>query len=52
MSREHVTQQRRPFVRFFGCGRDLSHELPDGPKTDLTPVFLSAKFSCNPCGRA
>jgi molybdopterin synthase sulfur carrier subunit len=29
--RDHVTQQRRPFVRFFGCGEDLSHESPDAP---------------------
>jgi len=29
--RDHVTQQRRPFVRFFACGEDLSHELPDAP---------------------
>ena len=29
--RDHVTQQRRPFVRFFGCGQDLSHESPDTP---------------------
>ena len=27
--RDHVTQQRRPFVRFFACEQDLSHELPD-----------------------
>ena len=27
--REHVTQQRRPFLRFFACGEDLSHESPD-----------------------
>jgi sulfur-carrier protein len=27
--RDHVTQKRRPFVRFFACGEDLSHELPD-----------------------
>ena len=27
--RDHVTQQRRPFVRFFACGEDLSHESPD-----------------------
>ena len=26
---DHVTQQRRPFVRFFACGEDLSHESPD-----------------------
>lgn len=29
--RDHVTQQRRPFLRFFACGEDLSHELPDAP---------------------
>ena len=27
--RDHVTKQRRPFVRFFACQTDLSHELPD-----------------------
>ena len=29
--RDHVTLQRRPFVRFFACEEDLSHELPDAP---------------------
>jgi hypothetical protein len=29
--RDHVTQQRRPFLRFFACGEDLSHEQPDAP---------------------
>ncbi len=29
--RDHVTQQRRPFVRFFACAQDLSYELPDAP---------------------
>jgi sulfur-carrier protein len=29
--RDSVTQQRRPFVRFFACEQDLSHELPDTP---------------------
>jgi sulfur-carrier protein len=27
--RDHVTQERRPFLRFFACQEDLSHELPD-----------------------
>ena len=27
--RDHVTQRRRAFVRFFACGEDLSHEPPD-----------------------
>jgi len=29
--RDHVTQQRRPFLRFFACEQDISHELPDAP---------------------
>ena len=29
--RDHVTQQRRPFVRFFACSEDWSHESPDAP---------------------
>jgi len=29
--RDHVTQQRRPYVRFFACEEDLSHESPDKP---------------------
>lgn len=32
--RDHVTQQRRPFVRFFACEEDLSHEAPDTPLPD------------------
>ncbi len=27
--RDHVTQKRRPFLRFFACEEDLSHEAPD-----------------------
>jgi molybdopterin synthase sulfur carrier subunit len=29
--RDHVTKQRRPFLRFFACEEDLSHESPDAP---------------------
>ena len=29
--RDQVTHQRRPFVRFFACEQDLSHEPPDAP---------------------
>jgi molybdopterin synthase sulfur carrier subunit len=29
--RDHTSQRRRAFVRFFACARDLSHELPDAP---------------------
>jgi hypothetical protein len=33
--RDHVTLQRRPFVRFFACEEDVSHEAPDTPLPDL-----------------
>jgi len=33
--RHHVTQTRRPMVRFFACGEDLSHESPNTPLPDL-----------------
>ena len=36
--RDHVTHQRRPFLRFFACGQDLSHELPDAPLPDAVAV--------------
>jgi molybdopterin synthase sulfur carrier subunit len=32
--RDHVTHQRRPFIRFFACGQDLSHQSPDAPLPD------------------
>ena len=32
--RDHVTQERRAFVRFFACEQDLSHEPPDAPLPD------------------
>jgi len=32
--REHGTQHRRPFLRFFACEEDLSHESPDTPLPD------------------
>lgn len=42
--RDHVTQQRRPFVRFFACEMDLSHDSPDAPLpeavTNGTEPFL------------
>lgn len=33
--RDHATQQRRPFLRFFACERDLSHDSPDAPLPDI-----------------
>jgi len=43
--RDHVTQQRRPYVRFFACEEDLSHEPPDAPLPDAVasgaePFFI------------
>jgi molybdopterin synthase sulfur carrier subunit len=32
--RDYVTQQRRPFLRFFACERDLSHEPAEDPLPD------------------
>jgi hypothetical protein len=32
--RDHGTFRRRPFVRFFACEQDLSHEPPDAPLPD------------------
>ena len=29
--RDHTTQKRRPFLRFFACQQDLSHQSPDAP---------------------
>ena len=38
--RDHVTLQRRPFLRFFACEEDLSHEPPDTP---LPEAVVSGK---------
>jgi len=32
--RDHVTHKRRPFLRFFACAEDFSHEQPDTPLPD------------------
>ena len=42
--RDHVTHKRRPFVRFFACKRDLSHDSPDAPLPDAV-VSGSEPFS-------
>ena len=36
--RDHVTLQRRAFVRFFACEQDLSHEPPDAPLPDAVAM--------------
>ena len=38
--RDHVTRQRRAFVRFFACGEDLSHEPADAPLPDAVAMGL------------
>jgi hypothetical protein len=43
--RDHVTQQRRPMLRFFACEEDLSHEPPDDPLPEAVasgaePLFI------------
>ncbi len=43
--RDHVTHQRRPFLRFFACEQDLSQEPPDAPLPDAVasgaePFFI------------
>ena len=39
--RDHVTRQRRPLVRFFACGEDISHESADIPLPD--PILKGAE---------
>ena len=36
--RDHATQQRRPFLRFFACEEDLSHQSPDAPLPDAVAL--------------
>jgi sulfur-carrier protein len=38
--RDHVTQRRRPYLRFFACEQDLSHELPDAPLPDAVATGI------------
>src|SRR5688500_3982476 len=39
--RDHVTQERRPFLRFYACQQDLSHEPADAPLPE--PVVSGAE---------
>ncbi len=41
--RDHVTKKRRPFVRFFACEQDLSHDPPDTPLPEAV-VMASEPF--------
>ena len=42
--RDHVTLVRRPFIRFFGCELDLSHEPPDAPLPDAVAAGAEPFF--------
>jgi molybdopterin converting factor small subunit len=39
--RDHATKQRRPFLRFFACGEDLSLEEPDAPLPEAVATAMS-----------
>src|SRR5712692_2420086 len=52
--RDHITQKRRPFLRFFACGEDLSHEQPDTPLPDAVasgtePLLIVGASSTGRC---
>jgi molybdopterin synthase sulfur carrier subunit len=42
--RDHVTLKRRPFVRFFACEEDVSHEPPDTPLPDAVATGAEPFF--------
>jgi molybdopterin synthase sulfur carrier subunit len=54
--RDHVTKERRAFIRFFACEEDLSHELPDTPLPEAvasgTEPFLVIGAIAGGCGAA
>ena len=55
--RDHTTQQRRPFVRFFACEQDLSHESPDAPLPEAVaagaePFLIVGAIAGGAIGRA
>lgn len=48
--RDHVTRQRRPFLRYFGCRQDLSHQppdtqLPEAIRTGTEPFIIWGALS-------
>ena len=48
--RDHVTQKRRPMVRFFACEEDVSHDAPDTPLPDAVargaePLYIIAAIA-------
>ena len=52
--RDHLTQQRRPFLRFFACEEDWSHESPDAPLPESVasgkePLFIVGAIAGGSC---
>ena len=48
--RDHVTQVRRPLVRFFACEEDVTHESPDAPRpralaSGAAPVYIGGAIA-------
>jgi len=48
--RDHVTEQRRPFLRFFACEQDVTHEAPDAPLPEAVasgaePFYIIGAFA-------
>ena len=55
--RDHVTHQRRAFLRFFACEEDLTHESPDAPLPDpvatgVEPFLVMGAMAGGSEGRA
>jgi sulfur-carrier protein len=48
--RDHVTQERRAFLRFFACEEDVSNESPDTPLPEAVAKARS-RYSCGRDGR-
>ena len=49
--RDHTTLERRPFLRFFACEEDLSHESPDAPLPESVasgaePLLIIGAIAC------
>ena len=48
--RDHVTRERRPFLRFFACEQDVTHEPPDAPLPEtvasgVEPFYVIGAFA-------
>ena len=55
--RDHVTRERRAFIRFFACEEDLSHDSPDTPLPDAVvtgaePLYVVGAIAGGTHGRS